>query len=87
MKKTRKQKYEAEVKRIMNRDIELLEYHFNRIFLKSKIEGWFIYLNFGRNPEYYFLNSTNLDISDEELELCIFEQIYKEMAEEIKNEK
>lgn len=46
--------------------------------MKIKIKTWIIFERFGRNESPYILDSTNLDVSEEELSLCIMEQIYGE---------
>ena len=46
--------------------------------MKLKIKTWIIFKKFGMNQIPYFLDSTNINISDEELALCIQEQIYGE---------
>jgi len=43
---------------------------------KIKIKKWIIYTDFGINAIPYILDSTKEDVSEEELSLCIQEQIY-----------
>jgi hypothetical protein len=46
--------------------------------LKIKIKKWFIFTEFGAQAVPYILYTTNLDVDDEEITLCIREQIYRD---------
>lgn len=43
---------------------------------KIKIRKWVIFTKFGRNAVPYILDASKLDVSEEELSLCIQEQVY-----------
>lgn len=43
---------------------------------KIKSSRWVIFEKFERNEIPYILNSTNLDVNDDELCICIWEQFY-----------
>jgi len=43
-----------------------------------KIRKWYLFLDFNTDKHYYF-DSTNWDVSDEELSLCIDEQVYGDL--------
>ena len=44
--------------------------------MKLKTKTWIIYTEFGFGAVPYILDFTNLDVSSDELTLCILEQIY-----------
>lgn len=44
-----------------------------------KIKIWIIFKRFGTNQIPYILNASKLDISDEELALCVEEQYYGDL--------
>jgi len=46
--------------------------------MKEKIKNkiWIIYTEFKFGAVPYILDVTNLDVSDDEISLCIYEQIY-----------
>ena len=46
-----------------------------------KIRRWVIFAKFGMNEVPYILDTTNLDVSEDEICLCIQEQIYGESNE------
>jgi hypothetical protein len=43
---------------------------------KITIKRWFIFTEFGPAAIPYIFDGTNLDIIDEEIDLCILKQIY-----------
>jgi len=49
-----------------------------------KNKKWIIMLNF-KDSDRYILNSSKLDVSDEELEECIKYQIYEHVFKRIKD--
>jgi len=45
--------------------------------INVSLAGWYIiFLELGRGAPYYFLDTNGLDVSKEELDLNIYEQIY-----------
>lgn len=49
-----------------------------------KIRRWFIYTEYGINAVPYILDLSNEDVNDDEIALCIQEQIYKDRIEVLK---
>lgn len=43
---------------------------------KIKIRRWILFTEIGRNTIPYIIDTTKLDVSEEELALCIQEQVY-----------
>ena len=50
-----------------------------------KTEEWLIFTELGSKAKPYILDSTNLDISEEEIARNIEEQIYKEKKWKLRN--
>lgn len=44
---------------------------------KIKIRKWILFTEFGMDAIPYILDASKLDVSEDELVLCIQEQIYK----------
>lgn len=42
-----------------------------------KVKKWIIFRKFGMNQRPYILDSTHLDVNDNELAINIYEQIFK----------
>lgn len=51
---------------------------------KITIRRWIIFTEFGMNKIPYIIDASKLDVSEEELSLCIQEQIYKDRIEVLK---
>ena len=50
---------------------------------KKNQKTWIIFEKFGRNEKPWILDYTNLDVSNDELFLCIVEQIQMQNEKEI----